>query len=403
MNDIENSKENMLSVPNIITMLRIAGVPLLAFLMVGPIPDSVEVFGLVVYREAFSAFCFAVLAASDFIDGHLARTQNLVSDFGKFADPLADKILVAATLLALIELGSLPMWVALVILAREFIVSGLRMIVASKGIVIAASSLGKAKTIFQCLAIFCFIIKDSPYFYNASAFVNTAFQTFSWTLMLLCVVLTVISMCDYFAKCAWVLGFGSRSAQAKPSDDIFAEGNINNEVHNKICISTDSNLKDLKDNISVIAHSVIAEASVKGLKIAAAESCTGGLVCAALTSIPGSSACVQGGVVSYSNAVKASALRVSETSLEKFGAVSYEVACEMARGLQESMSLDVAVSITGIAGPGGGVPGKPVGTVWIGCATKKSCDAKLFNFEGDRSIVQHQGVVEALRILEESL
>ena len=401
MTDIKNSRENVWSVPNIITMLRIAGVPLLAFIMVGPIPDSVEVFGIIVYREAFSAFCFAVLAVSDFIDGHLARTQNLVSDFGKFADPLADKILVAASLLALIELGSLPMWVALVILAREFIVSGLRMIVASKGIVVAASNLGKLKTISQCLAILCFIVKDSPYFVNSEIFVHDAFQFLSWALMLLCVALTVISMCDYFAKCAWVLGFGSRSAQHKSSCEVAAESKIN-DVGNEI-ISTDSRLKDLNDNISASAHLVIGKASEMGLKIAAAESCTGGLVCAALTAIPGSSAAVQGGVVSYSNAVKASVLGVSETSLEKFGAVSYEVACEMAHGLQERMCLDAAVSITGIAGPGGAVPGKPVGTVWIGCATKESCDAKLFNFEGDRSLVQRQSVLAALGILEECL
>ena len=379
----KNNNDSILSVPNIITIIRIAGVPLLAFLMVGPIPDSFQISGLVVYREALSAICFAVLAASDFIDGHLARSKNLVSDFGKFADPLADKILVAASLLALIELGSLPMWIALVILAREFIVSGLRMIVASKGIVVAASSLGKIKTISQCLAIFCFIIKDSPYFYSVDAFIFTAFQIFSWALMLLSVALTVISMCDYFVKCARVLGFGGRGAKSLAEND--------------------STLNDLNDNISEIARSVIAEASAKGLKIAAAESCTGGLVCAAMTAIPGSSACVEGGVVSYSNEVKASVLHVCEASLDKYGAVSYEVACEMARGLQERMGLDAAVSITGIAGPGGSVPGKPVGTVWIGLATKESCDAKLFNFEGDRPIVQRRSVVAALEILREGL
>lgn len=98
------------------------------------------------------ALLFVVLACTDALDGYLARSRGEVTNFGKFMDPLADKILVAAALLALCELQILPSWVALIILTREFIVSGLRMLAASEGVVIAASWYGKAKTVFQIIA-----------------------------------------------------------------------------------------------------------------------------------------------------------------------------------------------------------------------------------------------------------
>lgn len=91
----------------------------------------------------------------------MARSRGEVTDFGKFLDPLADKILVAAALIALVELGDLPSWVVLVILMREFIVSGVRMLAAAEGLVVAASWYGKVKTVLQILAIILFILKDA--------------------------------------------------------------------------------------------------------------------------------------------------------------------------------------------------------------------------------------------------
>ncbi|HSK46761.1 MAG TPA: CDP-alcohol phosphatidyltransferase family protein, partial [Coriobacteriia bacterium] len=129
-----------------------------------------------------------------------------VTTFGKFLDPLADKLLVTAALLALIELDVLPAWIALVIISREFIVSGLRMVASAEGTVIAASWYGKVKTVFQIVAIILFIVKDSSLL---ASWTNPLFmsfvQTTAWAVMGAAVVLTILSMVDYFRHAADVL------------------------------------------------------------------------------------------------------------------------------------------------------------------------------------------------------
>ena len=117
-----------------------------------------------------------------------------------------------------------------------------------------------------------------------------------------------------------------------------------------------------------LAKEVVAKATVKGLTVGTAESCTGGLIGGALTAVPGSSAAYAGGVVSYSNALKTELLGVPEGLFTGYGAVSGEVARAMAEGGRDRLGVDLAVSVTGIAGPGGGSEGKPVGTVWISVA-----------------------------------
>ena len=109
-----------------------------------------------------------------------------------------------------------------------------------------------------------------------------------------------------------------------------------------------------------------------GKTVGTAESCTGGLIGAALTAVPGSSAVFHGGIISYTNALKTKLLEVPEATLKATGAVSPDVAEAMARGAVEQLGVDIAVAVTGIAGPGGGSPAKPVGTVWIGLAQKQN-------------------------------
>ena len=116
---------------------------------------------------------------------------------------------------------------------------------------------------------------------------------------------------------------------------------------------------------------VVKTLKEKGLTIACAESCTGGLICKRLTDIPGSSACVLGGFVTYTNEMKIEQLGVSADTLEKYGAVSQQTALEMARGARKATSADIAVGITGIAGPDGGSEEKPVGTVWVAVVSGK--------------------------------
>lgn len=120
------------------------------------------------------------------------------------------------------------------------------------------------------------------------------------------------------------------------------------------------------------------------LTLAAAESCTGGLVASRITDVPGSSAYFLGGIVSYSNEAKASLLGVSWDTLNIKGAVSQETVIEMAYGARKTLGADIAVSVSGIAGPGGGTPDKPVGTVWIGLATPGGEEARRFIWDGDR-------------------
>lgn len=118
--------------------------------------------------------------------------------------------------------------------------------------------------------------------------------------------------------------------------------------------------------------------------LALAESCTGGLISHRITGIAGSSAYYLGGVTSYANDVKVKLLGVTPATLEKYGAVSQETALEMSHGIRERIGADFGLSVTGIAGPGGGTPEKPVGTVWISIAQAKNHEAKLFQFHGDR-------------------
>lgn len=150
---------------------------------------------------------------------------------------------------------------------------------------------------------------------------------------------------------------------------------------------------------------LIALAREAGVRLATAESCTGGLVCGALTAVPGSSAVVMGGVVSYAIDVKRRVLGVSSEILDDpaLGAVSAECAEEMAVGAARVLHADVAVSVTGIAGPGGAEPGKPVGTVWLGLCCKGRTRSRLLSLSGDREAVRAQAVREAVALLREGV
>jgi len=122
----------------------------------------------------------------------------------------------------------------------------------------------------------------------------------------------------------------------------------------------------------------------KGLKLAAAESCTGGLIADRITNVPGSSEYFRGGIVAYAYEAKVALLNVSWDTLRTYGAVSKETVVEMARGVRIAFGADLAVSVSGIAGPGGGLPDKPVGTTWIGLSTTEGDWARKFVWHGDR-------------------
>ena len=151
------------------------------------------------------------------------------------------------------------------------------------------------------------------------------------------------------------------------------------------------------------AETLLSRCAENHITVGTAESCTGGLIAATLTDVPGASAALAGGIVSYANEVKRDRLGVDAQTLEDKGAVSEEVACQMASGARRELSVDVAVSVTGIAGPGGAVPGKPVGTVWIGVSSHLGTSARLHHFDGDRDSVRRQTVEAALGVMLEEI
>jgi nicotinamide-nucleotide amidase len=150
------------------------------------------------------------------------------------------------------------------------------------------------------------------------------------------------------------------------------------------------------------AQALLALCRSRTLTIAVAESCTGGLLAATLTEIPGSSDVLDRGFVTYSNDAKQEMLGVATTTLERFGAVSRETAAEMAKGALAHAPVDLAVSITGIAGPGGGSPGKPVGLVHFAAATRSGRLVQEACTFGDigRAQVRHASVLQALAMLQ---
>ncbi|MEC4184097.1 CDP-diacylglycerol--glycerol-3-phosphate 3-phosphatidyltransferase [Adlercreutzia sp. R21] len=379
--------EKLWTPANIVTLIRICLVPVFVLAIVSPWPEWMGLPDITMEaKRLIAAGIFILISCTDWIDGYLARSRGEVTDFGKFMDPLADKILVAAALIALVELGTLPGWPVLIILAREFIVSGIRMVAASKGEVIAASWYGKAKTVFQMIAIVLFLAKDALRFPTAAAAFTNPLFVLSWVVMGIALILTIMSMLDYLVKARHLLrGSGQPREAVAPAEERPTE------------------IAALQQAIDAQARTVVEKAAAAGATLATAESLTGGLIAAMLTSVPGSSAAVRGGVVSYVNEVKESLLGVSGDVLSSQGAVDELVALQMARGALRDVGSDVAVSVTGIAGPAGAEPGKPVGTVWIGCATTRETRATRYQFDGGREAVRLQTVLAALRELEAAL
>ena len=141
----------------------------------------------------------------------------------------------------------------------------------------------------------------------------------------------------------------------------------------------------------------------RGLKLATAESCTGGLIADRITDVPGSSDYFLGGIVAYAYEAKVALLNVSWDTLRAYGAVSRETVLEMARGARQALGSDVAISVSGIAGPGGGLPNKPVGTTWLGLSSEGFEQADFKHFEGDRLDIKERAATAALSILIEYL
>lgn len=375
MGESQQKQPSIWTISNVITITRILLVPLFVAALLCPWPEWLGLADLNDgWKRGIAAGVFVLISCTDWLDGYLARRLGQVTDFGKFMDPLADKILVAAALIALVELGSLPTWVVLIILAREFIVSGVRMMAATKGVVIAASWLGKFKTVFQMIAIVLFTIKQSHANVPFSEAITDPLWVVSWLVMIVAIILTIASLVDYLYKARDVIGLG-RNARYKQED------------------------LDLAEHVEALAKEIVDECAERGVTVGTAESLTGGMIGSVITSVAGSSSVYKGAVVSYVNEVKAAVLGVEQSVLDDEGAVSERCAIEMAEGARDKLAVDIAVSVTGIAGPGGEEPGKPVGTVWMGVSTAAGAYATLCRYEGSRQEIRLQTVKGALEAI----
>lgn len=374
---------------NIVTSIRIVFVPFwVAFAsLVGPSHDTASwISGLWV------AIIYAILAATDKLDGYLARSRNEITRFGKFLDPIADKLIVVAAFLILMDWGYVNLWVIFIVVVREFLVSAMRMVIATDGVVIAASNLGKWKTATTMCCICGFLLVAAI---PTSVF-STVLYWISEIALIAAVVLTIWSGVDYFMQSASAL-FAPEATQSA------AEFKAERAEVKAAAKNADNNELPEWDEIVAYAGNVLDKARSANKTLGTAESCTGGLVEAALTAVPGSSDVVKGAIGSYANNVKHDVLKVDDTVLDTYGAVSAECAAQMAEGAVRALSADIAVSVTGIAGPGGGSAEKPVGLVWFGLTSGGQTSTESTVFKGDRSQVRKQAVIHALQMFEDAL
>jgi len=170
-----------MNTPNKLTILRVIMIPFFVVAMMIPLANGTN--------KWIALAIFVIASATDWLDGYLARRDNLVTNFGKFMDPLADKLLVGAAMICMVALNTLPAWIVIVIISREFIISGLRLIAADNGIVIAASWWGKIKTATQMVMIIIVIAK-----------LGGTFDIIEQVLIYASLILTVISLVDYIVK-----------------------------------------------------------------------------------------------------------------------------------------------------------------------------------------------------------
>ena len=178
-----------MNTPNKLTIARVIMIPFFVAFLMYDITGSAD--------KWIALAIFVIASLTDTLDGYLARKHNLVTNFGKFMDPLADKLLVCSALICLIELGQIPAWVVIIIISREFIISGFRLVASDNGVVIAASYWGKFKTVFQMTAVILLILNLEP--------LKLVADIVLW----IAVALTVISLADYIYKNHKVLTEGS--------------------------------------------------------------------------------------------------------------------------------------------------------------------------------------------------
>jgi len=313
------------NLPNLLTLSRLAAIPVLMALLLISFPG----------HDQLAAALFVIVSFTDTLDGQIARRRGMVSDLGKFLDPLADKLLVLSVLIVLVQEGLVAAWVVVVIFSRELLITILRSVGASQGRVIAAAPLGKTKTVTQMAAV-TLLILQRPY---------PELVPIAALAVAVAVIFTNGSGNDYLVRFRHLIGLGGRASASSAVDPMADE-----------------------------LGSVLTR---ERLTLSVAESCTGGLLGALITDRPGSSVYFLGGVIAYADEVKRDELNVPAALLTRHGAVSGEVALAMADGARARFGSSFAVSTTGIAGPDSDGSNKPVGLTYIAIASEggRRCEA----------------------------
>jgi nicotinamide-nucleotide amidase len=346
------------NIPNVLTLSRLVAIPPLIVLLMVRFPD----------HDQLAAAVFIVFSLTDTLDGQIARRGGTVSDFGKFLDPLADKLFVLSVLIMLVQEGLVAAWVVIVIFSRELMITILRSVAAAQGQVIAAAPLGKTKTVMQMGAV-TLLILQRPYpivVPIADLVVGVA------------IVFTIWSGLDYLWRFRYLISLRSPSRVGlnggPPGTDEAGHG---------------------------LARELGELLRKSGLTVSVAESCTGGMVGSLITDQPGSSEYFLGGVIAYSDDVKREQLGVPAALLKRAGAVSSEVAQAMAEGARSRFGTDLAVGVTGIAGPDADGSGKPLGLTYVAVASARGSASHEYTFTGNRWSNRRQAAEQALRLLAE--
>ncbi len=183
-----------MNIPNRITLSRIMLIPIFILFLSLPYDWGTVLLGdaAIPLTHLIATIIFIVASATDWIDGHYARKHNLVTNLGKFLDPMADKLLVSAAFILLVAMDAAAAWIVIIIISREFAVTGLRLVAAGEGLVLAAGSMGKLKTVLQIAAIILLLLQNFPF-----NFIGIPVDTI---VLYLAMIVTVVSGYDYFAK-----------------------------------------------------------------------------------------------------------------------------------------------------------------------------------------------------------
>jgi nicotinamide-nucleotide amidase len=342
------------NLPNALTLSRLAAIPVLMILLVVRFPG----------HDQIAATLFIVVSFTDTLDGQIARRRGLVSDLGKFLDPLADKLFVLSVLIVLVQEALVPAWVVVVIFSRELLITILRSVGASQGRIISAAPMGKTKTMTQMAAVVLLILQR-PY---------PVLVPLADLAVAVAIIFTVGSGIDYmwrFRHVLWPAAGGTVNPGEAPESG---------------------------QHVDPLARELGSRLAKGGLTVSVAESCTAGLLGSLITDQPGSSAYFIGGVIAYSDEVKRAQLGVPAELLTRHGAVSREVAIAMAEGVRSKFGTGLAASITGIAGPDA-EGSKPVGLTYIAVASQRGTTCNEYRFKGDRWSNRREAADEALRLL----